>query len=46
MVAGFGSTPSGAAGIAALVALDDEQRETLGLTAQSRVLCVLSEGPA
>lgn len=46
MVAGFGSSPSGAAGIAALIALDDAQREALGITAQSRVLCVLSEGPA
>lgn len=46
MVAGFGSSPSGAAGIAALIALDEEQRDSLGITAQSRVLCVLSEGPA
>jgi diaminopropionate ammonia-lyase len=46
MVAGFGSSPSGAAGIAALIALDDVQREALGVTAESRVLCVLSEGPA
>lgn len=46
MVAGFGSSPSGAAGIAALIALDDAQREALGITAQSRVLVVLSEGPA
>lgn len=46
MVAGLPSSPSGAAGIAALVALDDAQREALGLTAQSRVLCILSEGPA
>jgi diaminopropionate ammonia-lyase len=45
MVAGLASTPSGAAGIAALVSLDDNQREALGLTAQSRVLCILSEGP-
>lgn len=46
MVAGFGSSPSGAAGIAALTALDAEQRKALGLDAQSRVFCVLSEGPA
>ena len=45
MVAGFGSSPSGAAGISALIALDAAQREALGLTTQSRVLCVLSEGP-
>jgi diaminopropionate ammonia-lyase len=45
MVAGLASTPSGAAGIAALVSLDDAQREVIGLTAQSRVLCILSEGP-
>jgi diaminopropionate ammonia-lyase len=46
MVAGLASTPSGAAGIAALAALDTDQRAGLGLTAQSRVLCILSEGPA
>jgi diaminopropionate ammonia-lyase len=45
MVAGFPSTPSGAAGIAALAALDADQRAALGITVQSRVLCVLSEGP-
>ncbi|MGB5865406.1 MAG: pyridoxal-phosphate dependent enzyme [Sulfitobacter sp.] len=45
MVAGFGSSPSGAAGVAALIALDAAQREALGVTAQSRILCVLSEGP-
>lgn len=45
MVAGFGSSPSGAAGIAALIAANEEQRSALGLTAQSRVMCVLSEGP-
>lgn len=46
MVAGYGSSPSGAAGIAALVALNTEQRDALGITIQSRVFCVLSEGPA
>ncbi|KEJ89854.1 pyridoxal-phosphate dependent enzyme [Sulfitobacter donghicola] len=46
MVAGFGSSPSGAAGISALIALDEAQREQLGITIQSRILCVLSEGPA
>ncbi len=45
MVAGFASTPSGAAGIAALAAADADQRARLGLDAQSRVLCILSEGP-
>jgi diaminopropionate ammonia-lyase len=46
MVAGYGSSPSGAAGIAALVALNTEQRDALGITIQSRAFCVLSEGPA
>ena len=45
MVAGLPSTPSGAAGIAALLALDDAQKAELALNAQSRVLCILSEGP-
>ncbi len=45
MVAGLGSSPSGAAGVSALVALDRTQREALGITPQSRVFCVLSEGP-
>lgn len=45
MVAGLASTPSGAAGIAALLALDEAQRDGLGLTAESVVLCILSEGP-
>lgn len=44
MVAGLGSSPSGAAGVAALIALDAAQREALGVTAKSRILCVLSEG--
>ncbi|MEQ6202455.1 pyridoxal-phosphate dependent enzyme [Sulfitobacter sp. HNIBRBA2951] len=46
MVAGLPSSPSGAAGVAALMALSEAQREALGVTAQSRVLCILSEGPA
>ena len=45
MVAGLGSTPSGAAGISALLALDEAQRKDLGLDAHSTVLCILSEGP-
>lgn len=44
-VAGLGSTPSGAAGIAGLLALSEAQRAELGVDAQSRVLCILSEGP-
>ncbi|UWR21580.1 pyridoxal-phosphate dependent enzyme [Sulfitobacter sp. S190] len=46
MVAGMPASPSGAAGLAALASLDDAQKEALGITAASRVLCVLSEGPA
>lgn len=46
MVAGLASTPSGAAGIAALLALSDDQKTALGVTAHSVVLTVLSEGPA
>jgi diaminopropionate ammonia-lyase len=45
MVAGFPSTPSGAAGIAGLLALSDNQRSELGLNETSIVLTVLSEGP-
>jgi diaminopropionate ammonia-lyase len=45
MVAGLPSTPSGAAGLAALLAASKAQRDDLGLDAQSRVLCILSEGP-
>lgn len=44
-VAGFGSTPSGAAGIAALMAASTSQREALGLDDASTVLCILSEAP-
>ncbi|QFT57324.1 Diaminopropionate ammonia-lyase [Sulfitobacter sp. THAF37] len=45
MVAGLASTPSGAAGLSALLAVDDAGRAALELTAESTVLCVLSEGP-
>ena len=41
---GLPSTPSGAAGLAALLA-SDVHRETLGLNASSRILTILSEGP-
>ena len=44
MVQGLPSTPSGAAGISALLAAGDH-RDALGLDAQSSVLCILSEGP-
>lgn len=40
--AGFPSTPSGAAGVAGVLAAGD----ALGLDAASHVLCILSEGPA
>jgi diaminopropionate ammonia-lyase len=40
--AGFPSTPSGAAGVAALLA-SSNHRAALGLTAASHVLCILSE---
>ena len=39
---GWSSTPSGAAGIAAMMCAD---RNALGLDQTSRVLCILSEGP-
>ena len=45
IVAGLTSTPSGAAGISGLLALTDAQKQQLGLVAQSRVLCILSESP-
>lgn len=41
--AGLRSTPSGAAGIAALLALTDPDKAALGITAASVVLCILSE---
>ncbi|MHA6261811.1 pyridoxal-phosphate dependent enzyme [Arenibacterium sp. CAU 1754] len=41
---GFGSTPSGAAGLAGLLAFD-AHRDALGPTSQSRALVILSEGP-
>jgi len=43
--AGWPSTPSGAAGVAALLSLDARQRADLGLDETARVLCILSEGP-
>jgi diaminopropionate ammonia-lyase len=46
MVAGLASTPSGAAGIAGLLALSDTQKTDLGITAASVILTILSEGPA
>ena len=45
MVAGLASTPSGAAGIAALLALGEEGKRALGITPKTNVLCILSEGP-
>ena len=46
MVAGLASSPSGAAGIAGVLALSDAQKADLGITAASIILTVLSEGPA
>jgi diaminopropionate ammonia-lyase len=43
--AGLATTPSGGAGLAALMALDPETRAALGLTETARVLAFLSEGP-
>jgi diaminopropionate ammonia-lyase len=43
--AGLATTPSGGAGLAALLATDAATRETLGLTNDSRVLAFLSEEP-
>lgn len=42
--AGLESSPSGAAGLAALMTCTDADRAALGLTGDSRVLVVLSEG--
>ncbi|MEM1315949.1 MAG: PLP-dependent lyase/thiolase, partial [Pseudomonadota bacterium] len=42
---GLESTPSGAAGLSALLAAGAAEREALGLTPASRVLLILSEGP-
>ncbi|MDF1729385.1 MAG: PLP-dependent lyase/thiolase, partial [Sulfitobacter sp.] len=44
-VGGLHSTPSGAAGLSALLALDADQRTRIGLSSHSTVLCILSEGP-
>ncbi len=41
---GLATTPSGGAGLAALIAAGSD-REALGLTPDSRVLVILSEGP-
>lgn len=43
--AGLATTPSGAAGLAALLALSAQQRAALGLDGDASVLCILSEGP-
>ncbi|AVX04750.1 diaminopropionate ammonia-lyase [Maritalea myrionectae] len=43
--AGMATTPSGAAGIAALLSMSDAQKAELGLDSNSVVLTVLSEGP-
>lgn len=45
MVAGWPSTESGAAGVAALLAASADQRRELDLTKDARVLCIVSEGP-
>ncbi|MCR8725508.1 pyridoxal-phosphate dependent enzyme [Frigidibacter sp. ROC022] len=42
---GLASTPSGAAGIAALLAAGPEERAALELDARSRVLAILTEAP-
>lgn len=42
---GMPTTPSGAAGLSALLALNAEQRQALGLDESASVLCILSEGP-
>ena len=41
---GFESSPSGAAGLAALMTCDAGDREVLGLSGDSRVLAIMSEG--
>lgn len=40
------TSPSGAAGLAALLNLSPADQERLGLDSESRVLCYISEGPA
>ena len=42
---GVRSSPSGAAGVAALRHASSDAREKLGITVASRVLCYVSEGP-
>jgi len=44
MAAGLATSPSGGAGLAVLFRSDAQQRGTLALTIDSRVLCFLSEG--
>ena len=43
--AGLETTPSGGAGLAALLAMDGAVKTQLGIGPQSRVLTYLSEGP-
>lgn len=43
---GVPTSPSGAAGLAALLKLSPAEKEHIGLTTESRVLCYISEGPA
>ncbi len=43
-VAGLESSPSGAAGLAALMTCSDADRTALGLSGDSRILAVMSEG--
>lgn len=45
MTAGWPSTASGAAGVAALLGVSGQQRQGLELAEDARVLCILSEGP-
>jgi diaminopropionate ammonia-lyase len=43
---GFESTPSGAAGLSALLAAEPDARAELGITSSQSALIILSEGPA
>jgi diaminopropionate ammonia-lyase len=43
--AGLETTPSGGAGLAAVIAATSEQRQMLGLDETSTILAFLSEGP-
>ena len=40
------TSPSGAAGLAAMICFADSQKQALGIDAQSRALCYISEGAA